>query len=148
VRISDEEALQRMLYALSDESTYRRFLSYKQQHPHAEMQRLVDLDYTENMALVACQPETEEIIGLVRYDLIPGTRLAEIAFVVRDDWQGKGLGTAMLKRMAEIARARDLEGFSADILSANKPMLMVLYRSGLRLESQLDGGVYHVVARF
>jgi acyl-CoA hydrolase/GNAT superfamily N-acetyltransferase len=145
VRITDEQPLQRMLYSLSDESTYRRFLSYKQAHPHAEMQRLVEVDYAQNMALVACAPESEDIVGIVRYDVEPGTPIAEIAFVVRDDWQGRGVGTAMLQRMAEIARAQGIGAFTADILQDNKPMLMVFHRSGLKLETRLDSGVYHVV---
>jgi hypothetical protein len=54
----------------------------------------------------------------------------------------------MLRRMVELARARGLTGFTADVLFSNKPMLMVFQRSGLRVESRLDGGVYHVVLHF
>jgi acyl-CoA hydrolase/RimJ/RimL family protein N-acetyltransferase len=146
VRITDEEALQRLFYGLSDESTYKRFLHYKRAHPHEEMQELVDLDYERNMALVACLPDDGTIVGMSRYDVDPATHLAEIAFVVRDDWQCLGIGTLLLRRMADIARDRGLAGFEANVLATNKPMLMVFHRSGLKIESTLTDGVYELKA--
>src|SRR5262249_26555338 len=147
---SDEEPLQDMFYRLSDESTYLRFMGFKRAHPHEEMLRLVDLDYVESMALVACAPEprADEIIAIARYDVDPATQLADIAFVVRDDWQGKGIGTLLMRRMAEIGRARGLAGFEADVLAANKTMLSIFANSGLAVTSELQDGTYHLEARF
>lgn len=148
VRMSDEEALQRLFYELSDESTYRRFMAHRRVHSHEEMQELVDSDYELDMGVVACDPEQGDLIGMSRYDVDPATRLAEIAFVVCDNWQGRGVGTLLMKRMTEIARARGLAGFSADVLARNRAMLMVFQRSGLEVVSQFDGGSYHLEARF
>ena len=89
-----------------------------------------------------------EIVGVARYDVDPATRMAEIAFVVRDDWQGRGAGTLLLRRMGEIARARGLVGFTADVLASNTPMLMVFYKSGLKIEGELDGAMYALKAVF
>ncbi len=66
-----------------------------------------------------------------RRDLDPATRLADIAFVVRDEWQDRGVGTIRMRRMAEIARTRGLGGFSADVLAGNQPKLVVFQNSGL-----------------
>ncbi|WP_438001585.1 GNAT family N-acetyltransferase [Sorangium sp. So ce185] len=149
VRLSDEAALQDLFYRLSDESVYRRFMSHKREHPHEEMQQLVNLDYEQNMAIVACAgPERDAVVGMARYDVDPKNNLADIAFVVRDEWQGKGVGTLLMRRMAEIARARGLSGFEADVLLSNKAMMRVLEKSGLRLSLDLEAGVYHVTARF
>jgi acyl-CoA hydrolase/GNAT superfamily N-acetyltransferase len=148
VRMSDEEALQRLFYELSSESTYKRFLAHKRVHPRAEMQDLVDSDYENNMGLVVCEPERGDIVGMARYDVDPATSLAEIAFVVRDDWQNLGVGTHLIRRMAEIARAKGLAGFSADVLASNKAMLMVFQHSGMTLRSQYDGAVCHLEAYF
>ncbi|WP_437775977.1 GNAT family N-acetyltransferase [Sorangium sp. So ce1097] len=149
VRLSDEAALQDLFYRLSDESTYRRFMSHKREHHHEEMQQLVNLDYDQNMAIVACAgPEHETIIGMARYDVDPKNNLADVAFVVRDEWQGKGVGTLLMRRMAEIARARGISGFEADVLLTNKAMMRVLEKSGLRLCLDLQAGVYHVTAHF
>jgi len=148
VRMSDEEALQRLFYELSDESTYRRFMAHRRVHSHEEMQELVDSDYALNMGVVACDPDLGDLIGMSRYDVDPATQLAEIAFVVCDNWQNRGVGTLLMKRMSEIARARGLAGFTADVLSRNKAMLIVFQRSGLEVMSQFDGSSYHLEARF
>lgn len=148
VRMSDEMALQRMLYSLSDESTYRRFFGYRRNHPHEEMQAMVDVDYESAMGLVVCEPAAEDIVGLCRYDVDPATRLAEIAFVVRDDWQGRGVGTLLLRRMIEIARGRGLAGFRADVLAGNAAMLAVFHKSGIAFKSRLEDGVVQLQGRF
>lgn len=144
--VTDEEALQDLLYRLSDESTYNRFMQFKRSHPHEEMLELVNLDYEHNMALVVVDPDSpaRDIVALARYDLDPATRLADIAFVVRDDWQRKGLGTLLMRRMTEIARERGFAGFSADVLATNALMLGVFQKSGLELRTELDAGVYNV----
>jgi GNAT superfamily N-acetyltransferase len=149
-RISDEEPLQDLFYRLSDDSTYRRFMAYKQVHPHSEMQKLVDLDYENNMAVLAVRTSKagEEILGMARYDVDPATRLADIAFVVRDEWQGKGLGTVLMRRMSEIARARGLGGFTADVLESNKPMLLIFHKSGLDVRSERDNGAIRLTMAF
>jgi acyl-CoA hydrolase/RimJ/RimL family protein N-acetyltransferase len=150
VKISDEEALQELFYRLSDDSTYQRFMTMKREHSHQEMLQLVDLDYGANAAIVAVAESDgrDEIVGLTRYDLDPATNLAEIAFVVKDDWQGRGVGTALMRRIAELGRARGLAGFTAEVLAQNRAMLGILQESGLTLESTLDRGVYHSVLRF
>lgn len=145
-RMSDEEPLRRLFHELSDESTFRRFMAHRSVHSHIEVQDLIDPDDELSMAIVACEPEQGDAIGLSRYDVDPATRLAHIAFLVRPGWQGRGVGTLLMKRMSEIARARGLVGFSAQVLASNKAMLMVFQRSGLEVVSRLDGGTYHLRA--
>jgi GNAT superfamily N-acetyltransferase len=147
VRLSDEEALQDLFYRLTDESTYRRFMTFKKAHPREEMQALVNLDYEQSVGVLAVDGD-DQIVGMARYDVDPKTNLGDIAFVVRDEWQGKGVGKVLMQRMAEIGRARGLAGFMADVLAENKPMMAILQRSGLKLAIDLEGGVYHVAARF
>jgi GNAT superfamily N-acetyltransferase len=93
-------------------------------------------------------PGTEEIIGVVRYDVVPATRLADVAFVVRDDWQGKGVGTLLMRRIREAAVARGIRGFQADVLVTNKPMLDVFHESGLSVSATLQGSAYHLEMLF
>ena len=150
VRVTDTEALQDLFYRLSDESTYQRFMQHKRSHPHEEMLELVALDYEHNMGLVVIDPRSasEEIVAMARYDVDPATQLADIAFVVRDDWQRQGIGTLLMRRLSEIAKARGLAGFSADVLLENKLMLGVFQQSGLEVRSELSGGVYSVKMLF
>jgi RimJ/RimL family protein N-acetyltransferase len=85
---------------------------------------------------------------MARYDLDPATQTADVAFVVDDAWQRKGLGTALLARLAKAAKERGVLAFTADALSSNKAMLGVFQASGFRYESVRDGSVTHVVLRF
>lgn len=150
VRAADLETLQDMFYRLSDDSTYLRFLQHKKSHPYEEMLDLVNLDYTSNMALVVCDESgaAPDVLAMARYDVDPATGFADIAFVVRDEWQGKGLGTLLMRRMAEIGRARGLAGFTATVHATNAKMLGVFHRSGLKVRTTLDAGVYSVKMRY
>ncbi|MDI1446774.1 bifunctional acetyl-CoA hydrolase/transferase family protein/GNAT family N-acetyltransferase [Polyangium sp. 6x1] len=150
LRISDEDGLKDLFYRLSDESTYQRFMKFKRSHPHEELLQLVCLDYEQNMGLVVIHSDSgcEEVIGLARYDVAPATRRADIAFVVRDEWQGRGVGTLLMRRMAEVARARGVTGFFADVLASNKPMMAIFHKSGLPVKASLREGVYHVEIDF
>lgn len=148
IRMSDEASLGRLLYDLSEDSTYERFLAHRGTHPHDELERLVDTDYESSMGLVVSPLDSDELVAVTRYDVDPATRLADIAFIVRDDWQCRGIGTLLLRRMGEIARAKGLAGFRADVLPTNKPMLMVFQNSGLAVSSRFDGSSYQLEATF
>lgn len=149
LRMSDEGTLQDMFYRLSDNSIYQRFLQFRRRHPHDEMQKLVDLDYDASMALVVSLCEApHEIVAMARYDVDPATAFADIAFVVRDDWQRRGLGSLLLGQMIELARARGLSGFTADVLATNSGMLRVFQKSGYDVTTRLDSGVYEVRLSF
>ena len=150
LRSTDEEELQGLFYRLSDESTQKRFLAFKKAHPHEEMQRLVDLDYEQSMALVVCASEgaDEAIIAMARYDVDPANGLADIAFVVRDEWQNKGIGTVLMQRMYDIGRSHGLRGFTADVLTTNKPMITVFQKSGLNVRMERDRESYRLRATF
>lgn len=146
VRMADDDALQALFYRLSNESTYERFLCHKQRHPRDEMKDLVKVDNEASLALVAAlhSGETADLVAMARYDLDPATGLADVAFVVQDAWQGKGLGKAIFSRLLELARARGVAGFTADVLVGNGRMLAIFNQSGVRVESRLDSGVYSV----
>jgi acyl-CoA hydrolase/GNAT superfamily N-acetyltransferase len=145
--VTDEPALRDFLYRLSDETTYRRYFGCHPAHPHSELQRAVDLDYEQRFELIALLPETREIVGTGGYVVDPATSLAELAFVVRDDWQRRGIGSLLMRRMAAIGRARGLRGFQADVLAGNSAMLKVFQRSGLHFEGKIEDGIYHLEAR-
>ncbi len=150
VRITDQEELQQMFYRLSDESTYRRFMAYKRTHPRQDIEKLVNLDYEQNMGLLAVHRhgDRDEILGMCRYDVDPATRLADIAFVIVDDWQGKGLGSALMRRMVDIASSRGLRGFTADVMTVNKPMIRVFQNTGLEMTTVREEGEIHLTLSF
>jgi acyl-CoA hydrolase/GNAT superfamily N-acetyltransferase len=148
LRATDERVLQDLFYRLSDDSTYQRFLCHKVGHPREEIAALADFSDSRNAALVVTGNEDDEqILGMARYDRDPDTGYADAAFVVRDDWQGRGLGKALFQRLASLARDRGVIGFTADVLANNGYMLAIFERSGYPVESQLEAGVRHLVVR-
>ncbi|MBX7117235.1 MAG: GNAT family N-acetyltransferase [Myxococcaceae bacterium] len=147
-RVTDEAGLQHLLYSCSNDTLYQRFLGHRRTHLREEIQSLADLSDERNMALVVCPAGSEELVAIARYDVDPGTGLADLAFLVRDDWQHRGVGTALMRRMLELAYARGLPGFALTVLEWNAPMLSLIRESGLNLESHSRDGVYQFIARF
>jgi GNAT superfamily N-acetyltransferase len=81
---------------------------------------------------------------MIRYDVTPATRFAEVSVVVADAWQRRGVGTALFRRLSALARERGVAGFTAQVLLSNTPMLGIFNESGLPVESVLEEGVYRI----
>ncbi len=84
----------------------------------------------------------EDILTIGRYYLDPATNRAEVAFVVHDGWQGRGIGKFLLAHLIKIARRQGIRGFTAEVLRENKAMQSVFHRSECRVRSRLAGNVY------
>jgi len=146
VKPTDEPALSEMLYSLSEESVRTRFLAHTQTFPHQNVQKLTNIDYQHDLAIVGCVPGPagEEIVAIAQYFLDPKTQVAEVAFIVHDEWQQKGMGSFLLKYLTEIARRRGVRRFRATVLPTNKPMLAIFQNSGYPLETEFDGETYAI----
>ena len=148
LRVTDERVLQDLFYRLSDDSTYQRFLCHKAQYSREDVAPLADFSDARNAALVVTSNEdSEELLAVARYDRDPATGYADIAFVVRDEWQGRGIGTALFQRLAQLAVAQGIVGFTADVLVNNTPMLAIFEASGFPTQSRLEAGVRHLEMR-
>ncbi len=147
---TDEPRVRDLFHSLSQQTMYYRFMSNVARLPQRQIQNFVYVDYREEMAIVGTIPEAygDQIIAVGRYYLDPGTNRAEVAFIVRDNWQNRGIGTFLLKYLATIARGQGIAGFTAEVLVDNMPMLAVLRKSGFRLRSQLDGRVHSIELDF
>lgn len=146
-----DEALQReFFYSLSDETVYYRFFNIVKAMPHERIQVLVNIDYREEMAIVglAGEPGNEEMIAIGRFKLDPSDNYAEVAFVVRDDWQNRGVGTYLMNKLMDIAQDMGVEGFKAEVMADNKRMLHVLHKCGYPIQSKLDEGAYSLKIGF
>src|SRR4029079_11894629 len=97
-----------------------------------DVQRFTTVDYRDRVALVATIED--QIIGVVRYERT-GQDEAEVAFVIEDPYQGRGLGTILLEHIAQAARERGVLRFVAEVLPHNARMLEVFEHAGYRLES-------------
>jgi acetyl coenzyme A synthetase (ADP forming)-like protein len=139
IRPDDGDRLVEFHGRLSPETVYRRFFGARPRLPAAEVERFTHVDYHDRLALVA--EHADELIGVARYDRVPGTGDAEVAFVVSDAHQGRGLGTLLLEHLAAAARNRGIARFVADTLVSNTGMLRVFGHAGFTVERTYDQGI-------
>jgi RimJ/RimL family protein N-acetyltransferase len=127
----DREGLADAISRLSPQTRYLRFANAKPHMSSRELDFLVDVGRREHRALLALDRATGRGVGVVRYvQLSAEPNVAEIAATVSDDWQGRGLGSAMVRQL--IGQARD-DGFSAlraSVLATNRRSVAMLLRTG------------------
>ena len=145
IKATDESMMQDFFYSLSDRSVYQRYFMMLRALPHQTVQAMTTIDYEQEMAIVGVvrREGRERIVAVGRYGLIgDSSRLAEIAFTVRDDWQNIGIGSFLLNYLADIAARRGIEAFTAEILQSNGPMLAILNKARRPVKCVYEDGVY------
>ena len=147
---TDEHNLKDLYYALSQETLYYRFMQNLKRIPQKQVQDFVFIDHRSDVAIVGTLPEVhgEQFVAIGRYFLDPSSNRAEVAFVVKDDWQNRGIGAYLLKTLTTIARRNGISGFTAEVLRQNQPMQSVFNNSGLKVKSHLKDEVYHFDLEF
>ena len=141
----DRDDLASAVARASPVSLYRRFFTLKRSFSEREKAFFLNVDFENHVALVAVteQAGRKAIIGGGRYVIVqPGK--AEVAFLVGDQHQGKGVGAALWRHLIEIARAAHLQTLIAEVLPENRPMLTVFKKTGLPMTTTLDPDVVHV----
>jgi len=146
IKPSDEPALAEMLYSLSEQSVQKRYMTRTKSFPHRDVQQLTNIDYNNDLAIVGVIPgvSQEEIVAIAQYFLDPKTQAAEVAFLVQDEWQQKGMGTFLLEYLTKVARELGVKRFYAKVLPNNKPMLAIFQNSGYHVNTEFDGEVYSI----
>jgi acyl-CoA hydrolase/GNAT superfamily N-acetyltransferase len=151
IRDTDEQKLSDFFYNLSESTVYKRWMVVKPRMPHSDLVRYLNVDDRDNVAIVVeTQPNgaEPELIGVARYHNDRATNFAEVAFVIRDDWQRQGLGSALLRHLIDIAKQNGVSGFTAEVLESNNPMLHVFRGSGLPVQTLHDGATCRVTLPF
>ncbi len=147
VKPTDEPALSEMLYSLSRKSVRYRYFTHTKTFPHKDVQQVTNIDYENDLAIVGVVPGPggeEEIVAIAQYFLSPDSQSAEVAFIVQDEWQKKGMGSFLLDYLTATARERGVQQFYATVLPDNKAMLQIFYNSGYRVQTEYDGEAYHI----
>ena len=149
-RTTDVDSLQDLFYSLTPKDIYTRFFTNLKSLSTKNAQHLCSVSYEEEMAFVAVtgEREHETVVGSSCYYVDPSTNLADVAYMIRPEWQGLGLGTALQQRTTEYAKAHGLRGFTADVLVENKKMLQVFENSGCRVSKKVVSGDYEIVMLF
>ena len=114
--------------------------------PHERLQEFVVINYTREMViLVVIEKDARKIvIGVGQYGIDEQSHTAEVALVVRDDYQNKGVGTTLLSYLTYLAKRECLLGFSAEVLVNNQPMLHLFEKSGFAIDKRRGTGVYEL----
>jgi acyl-CoA synthetase (NDP forming)/GNAT superfamily N-acetyltransferase len=135
-----------MLSGVSRESLRMRFMGSMKQAPAKFVDGLCSEDPHDRACLLAVMGEEPEakVVGFGNYVSLGARNTADVAFIVADEYQGRGISTLLLERLAGIAAGVGFVGFEADVLFENQQMTRVFRDSGFEARQVLDGGNYHV----
>ena len=145
VLAADEQAMLDFSRRLSRRTLAQRLLGPVPRFRRELLRQFVDVDYADHFALVAFLDD--QMIGVGRLIRLEDTDHAEVTVTIADDFQGLGLGTLLLDRLAAAAPGIGVYGFEADVLSSNAAMLRIFATSGYHPEITAAGHLQHVVLR-
>ena len=141
----DASGLQALHSRLSSESAYQRFFTIVRRLPPDWARALANVDYQRRLALVV--EAGADLIGVGRYEPTNEAHTVEVAFVVQDSWQNRGLGTILFDAILQAATARSFRRFRAYVLADNRRMLDLISRF-TRIDSRkTERGVTELVFR-
>jgi acetyltransferase len=140
IRPEDEPALTALYEQLSPQTAYQRFFTVMRRLPPDWAHILANVDYNHRMAIVALGPDGA-LVGVARYVYDERAHEAEVAIVIEDAWQGRGLGTLLLGEVVAYAYEKGIRRFRAYVLADNLRMLKLLRRGTRILERKLESGV-------
>jgi acetyl coenzyme A synthetase (ADP forming)-like protein len=145
IRPDDADRLRDLFSRVSPRSRYLRFHRQIAEITDYELDRFVTIDYENAFGLVATlgEGDGEHVIGVGHY-FRTEPRSAEVAFLVEDTHQGRGIATLILDALAETARTHGITTFEAYVLGENRSMMEVFQASGYPLHSVLKYGTLHV----
>jgi acyl-CoA synthetase (NDP forming)/RimJ/RimL family protein N-acetyltransferase len=139
IRPEDADALVAFHATLSDRTRYLRYFGPYPRITERDLYRFTHVDHHRRVALVAVLGD--DLIGVGRYDRIGERADAEVAFVVADAHQGRGIGTVLLEHLAAAARERGIQRFVAEVLAENSRMVRVFTDAGYTAQYRYESGV-------
>ena len=145
----DREDMLAAVGRTSGASMQRRFFGVKRGFSDAETAFFIDIDFERHVALVALLNEDGRpaIVGGGRYVLVRDGE-AEVAFLVIDSYQGRGIGRLLMKHLVAIAQAKGLRALTAEVLPENAAMLRLFKDFGFKTVPQRDFSAVHLVREF
>jgi len=139
---SDAAALTAFHGRMSERTRYLRYFGAYPQIPPRDLERFTTVDHRDRVAFVALLGD--DIVAVARYERIDGGPTAEVAFVVEDRHQSRGLGPIFLEHLAAAAKERGIERFVAEVLAENAAMLGVFRAAGYQVTREMEEGVFHL----
>jgi acyl-CoA hydrolase/GNAT superfamily N-acetyltransferase len=150
VKLTDERPLQEHYYGLDKIDVVSRFFHEKTSFVSKQIERTFIIDYSRDLTIVAVEgePGYETVLAVGEYYTNPETNIAEIAFSVQKDWQGMGLSSIVIKKLAEGARDSGIIGFSAYTSKDNKRMIKLFHSLDYDVKITGEGEMVNLEARF
>jgi len=147
LRPEDLALERRFIEALSPQTLYQRLQYFATSASERDLARLLDLDYYDRLAVggVTQDATGDTLVGVSRYARIPGTRRAECAIVVADGWQGRGLGSELMRSLVNAAQARDIDWLEGSTLAENARISNWGRRFGFSVHTEPNSGGLVVV---
>lgn len=145
VDAGDAELIGNAYDHLSDTTRYRRFLSHAAHLSRRDLDYFTHVDHHGHEAILAIDPHTDGLVGVVRYVRIPGTTDAELSALVVDSWQRRGVARTLLRALTARARAEGIKRYVAIVDDSNLPVIAVLERAGAA-RSRVDGVLVFTLA--
>ncbi|MGY1743875.1 MULTISPECIES: bifunctional acetate--CoA ligase family protein/GNAT family N-acetyltransferase [unclassified Blastococcus] len=139
----DAEGLVGLMERSSDQTRYYRFFGPMKRLSERDLRRFTHVDHDARVAFVLLLGD--QLIGVGRYDRYPDTDDAEVAFLIEDAHQGRGLGSVLLEHLAAAARERGIARFVAEVLAQNNRMVRVFLDAGYTPTRTYEEGVVHLV---
>ncbi len=146
IKPTDADIWVELYNSLSSNTKYLRFFSNMPTPDQRMIDKYTKIDYINKFAIIAIYNENgkDKMIGVVRYGLDPpGSDSAELAVVVADKWQGKGLGTQMLLYMLRVMQKRGVKKVKGDVFLRNDKMMQIMGESGFNLIKEDAYGIRH-----
>ena len=142
IREEDKDAVQSAFDRMSEDSRYKRFFTLSPQLSDRELAYLTEVDHHDHEALVAYLPGTGESLGVSRFVRSKeDPEEAEVATVVVDDWQSRGIGTLLIDRLSARAREEGIQRFTSELLASNRRAIDLFRRMGA-VRSESDEPTY------
>lgn len=142
IRPEDAEGLTGLMDRSSDQTRYYRFFGPMKRLSDKDLHRFTHVDHDNRVAFVILLGD--QIVAVGRYDRYPDTDDAEVAFLVEDAHQGRGLGSVLLEHLAAAARERGITRFVAEVLAQNSRMVRVFQDAGYKSARSYEDGVVHL----
>ncbi|TKJ28887.1 CoA-binding protein [Blastococcus sp. CCUG 61487] len=142
IRPDDAEGLTGLMERSSDQTRYYRFFGPMKRLSDKDLHRFTHVDHDNRVAFVVLLGD--QVIGVGRYDRYPGTDDAEVAFLIEDAHQRRGLGSVLLEHLAAAGRERGIKRFVAEVLAQNSSMVRVFRDAGYKSARSYEDGIVHL----
>lgn len=146
----DERRIQEHFYNQDKDDIYSRFFQARTRFVRDDVERMFQIDYIKNLTLLAVVGEFGfgKVVAVVEYLLDQAKNIAEVAFSVSKDWQGKGLGKILMRKLCETARENGISGLTAYTMPGNQGMIKLFKSLPYKVSTVYDGEVIELTCMF